>query len=383
MGGAHSKQRPVDGIHTPVAFEYADAATRLAATGFVDPDDLLKVARDQDTDLLFYIVQITPSVVWAPFAGASVTLTGSAPEDATPTAPNVGSSGDAARADHKHQVPVAAPSAVGTSNAAGSANSLARSDHVHSHGTQSEPTHHAVATPSDNGFMSSSDKSKIDGVAPNATATPLTASAPTNVTKATANAGVSSQAARSDHKHDIDTATPAAVGSSNQEGSSASLARSDHVHSHGNQGGGTLHSAATPSAAGFLSAADKAKLDALVFGTEYDYVESDAEVSTSSGSFQTKATLTVSGLPSGTYLVSWCCKCANNYNEMEVQLWDSTGGTALDQAQPEHRGTDKFQTESGFKQVTFSGARTFIIRYRSLGGTVFIKNARITIWRVS
>lgn len=75
-----------------------------------------------------------------------------------------GSSANLARADHTHSIPTAAPATVGTANAQGSAASFARSDHVHNHGTQTEPTHHAIATPSANGFLSASDKTKLDTV---------------------------------------------------------------------------------------------------------------------------------------------------------------------------------------------------------------------------
>ena len=50
---------------------------------------------------------------------------------------------------------------------------------------------------------------------------------------------------------------------SSQTGVSSSAARADHVHGHGNHSGGTLHAAATTSTAGFLSASDKTKIDAL------------------------------------------------------------------------------------------------------------------------
>jgi hypothetical protein len=46
-------------------------------------------------------------------------------------------------------------------------------------------------------------------------------------------------------------------------GTAVTLSRSDHVHSHGDQAGGTLHSVATTSTAGFMSAADKQKVDDL------------------------------------------------------------------------------------------------------------------------
>ncbi len=54
------------------------------------------------------------------------------------------------------------PSSVGTANAAGSSPNLASMDHVHDHGTQNTPAHHAVATITDNGFMSGTDKAKLD-----------------------------------------------------------------------------------------------------------------------------------------------------------------------------------------------------------------------------
>jgi hypothetical protein len=56
------------------------------------------------------------------------------------------------------------PSSIGTANTEGSANAFARQDHIHNHGNQTTPTHHAVATTSANGFMSSTDKTKLDGI---------------------------------------------------------------------------------------------------------------------------------------------------------------------------------------------------------------------------
>ena len=41
------------------------------------------------------------------------------------------------------------------------------------------------------------------------------------------------------------------------------LARQDHIHAHGNQGNGTQHTTATTSVDGFMSAADKVKLDGV------------------------------------------------------------------------------------------------------------------------
>lgn len=59
------------------------------------------------------------------------------------------------------------------------------------------------------------------------------------------------------------TGTPVTIGSTNQEGVADLAARSDHVHAHGDQAGGSLHALATTLVAGFMSDADKTKLDSI------------------------------------------------------------------------------------------------------------------------
>lgn len=71
MGGFHSDQRPANGVHTPVSFEYADAATRVAATGF-DANDVLKFAHQQDDDTIWVLLDITPT--WKEVTGTSGSL---------------------------------------------------------------------------------------------------------------------------------------------------------------------------------------------------------------------------------------------------------------------------------------------------------------------
>lgn len=131
------------------------------------------------------------------------------------------------------------------------------------HGNRGNGSLHTAATTSVAGFMSSTDKTKLDGVATGATNTPLSSTAPVNVTKSAASAGSATEAARQDHKHDITTAAPSSIGTANSEGSATSLARSDHVHNHGAQTDGSLHAVATTSVAGFMSATDKSSLDNL------------------------------------------------------------------------------------------------------------------------
>jgi len=150
------------------------------------------------------------------------------PVDVTKAANAEGASTSFSRADHKHDVSTAAAGtiAVGDAAAEGAAATLARSDHKH-----------ALPAPA----------------------------APADVTKAAASAGAATTVARADHKHDVSTAAAIEItDSTNGEGSATSLSRSDHLHAHGSRGGGTLHAVATPSTAGFMSAADKTTLDGLV-----------------------------------------------------------------------------------------------------------------------
>lgn len=189
-----------------------------------------------------------------------------APVNVTKAAADIGTSGEPARADHKHDITTATAATVGTANAEGTSTSLSRADHVHSHGSQTVGTlHAAVISGSTSGFMTGTDKAKLDGISTNAAA--LTATAPVNVTKVAADVGTSTTAARADHKHDITTAVAAAVGTANAEGSATSLSRSDHVHDHGAQTSGTLHAAVIAAgASGFMTGADKTKLDGIASG---------------------------------------------------------------------------------------------------------------------
>lgn len=170
---------------------------------------------------------------------------GGAPVNVTKATAAAGASTDYSRADHKHDVSTAAPTGIGDAAAEGSASSLARSDHIHpltlagditgNRGTTNVAklqgkTLTIAASPTDGHVLTwDSTTSSILFEAPSGGgATP--GGAPVNVTKATAAAGVATTYSRSDHKHDVTTAAPSSVGTSNAEGSSSSLARADHVH---------------------------------------------------------------------------------------------------------------------------------------------------------
>lgn len=208
--------------------DYVDAhGVTLQSTTSVD--DAVFIERDANDNLVFED-KVTGNKKLSELVPP--TLATSAPADVTKATAAVGVSTTVARQDHKHDVSTGTPSSVGTSNSEGSATSLARSDHVHNHGAQTSGTLHAAVTTSVAGFMSAADKTKLDGIASSATNTPLSSTAPVNVTKETAAAGTATEAARQDHKHDVTTAAPGsvAIGNSQSEGTATSLARSDHAH---------------------------------------------------------------------------------------------------------------------------------------------------------
>lgn len=161
-----------------------------AVIGKVEPGDTALVARLPGGDRAF-VAALGPTAF---SGGASV-------EFDSPIALSAGVSiaegteETAARSDHRHGVPTAAPVSVvlDGANDEGTSSSLARADHVHGL---------AAAAP---GTISPDDS---------------------------AAEGSSSAVARADHRHAIATATAGAITGTAAEGSSSSFARADHDHSY-------------------------------------------------------------------------------------------------------------------------------------------------------
>lgn len=191
-------------------------------------------------------------------------LTSTAPTQVTVTTAAVGVATDAARQDHVHSVSTAAPStlAAGGTNTVGTATALARADHVHALPAYGSAT--ATICQGDDGRLSN-DRPALGirtattvvltaaAAAPSpgqvltatsstaggwATPLALTAGLPVDVQVQTASAGASTQAARQDHAHAVQTAAPVAltIGGVAAVGTATSLARSDHVHAMPNAG---------------------------------------------------------------------------------------------------------------------------------------------------
>ena len=86
-----------------------------------------------------------------------------APADVTKAAASAGVATTFARADHKHDITTAAAiDLTDSTSAEGAATTLARSNHTHGHGARGGGTLHAAATNAANGFLSSTDKARLE-----------------------------------------------------------------------------------------------------------------------------------------------------------------------------------------------------------------------------
>jgi hypothetical protein len=88
-----------------------------------------------------------------------------APSDVSASTGSAGVSNTISKSDHKHNISVGTPISIGSSNNSGSESSLSRSDHTHSHGNQVGGLLHSdVIASGASGFMSGSDKNKLDNI---------------------------------------------------------------------------------------------------------------------------------------------------------------------------------------------------------------------------
>lgn len=77
------------------------------------------------------------------------------------TTASAGQSSHASRVDHVHAVKTAAPGPIGSNASEGTSEALSRADHIHPHGDLPGGGAHALATDTENGFMSSEDRRTI------------------------------------------------------------------------------------------------------------------------------------------------------------------------------------------------------------------------------
>lgn len=323
------------------------------------------------------------------------------------------------------------PAAIGVAGAIGASSTVARSDHVHAHGAQTDGTLHAVATTLVAGFLGTSDKSKLDGIQAGATNTPLSNTTPLGV--GTAAAGTSASASRSDHVHahgdqaggslhavavaggangflsgtdkskldgiaagatntPLSSSAATAVGSAGAAGTSSNASRADHVHAHGAQTDPSMHALATTSAAGFMSAADKTKLDGLTPGGASSLLQTTqsaiaAATTTTSTTFVALLSASIT-LQAGSFLLltfTWAASnnSANRIVSFEIQV----NGTSYRQAACRVSAGNAAESGSIVGRIAVgasglvAGANTIAIRWRTSAGTAQIDPTQTAIGR--
>jgi len=158
---------------------------------------------------------------------------------------------------------------------------------------------------------------------------------------------------------------------------------------HGDRGGGAQHSVATGSVAGFMSAADKTKLDGLsapVFGTQYQYAESDGSSTNATALAVTKLTLTTPSLPAGDYQIEWYMEGSMNGSNQILTM-----STVLDTINTIANMSTRESTANmwtpfgGNRQRTLTaGVHTVILTFQTGGaGTATVRRASLSIMRVA
>lgn len=163
-----------------------------------------------------------------------------------------------ARSNHTHAISTGTPNQIqaGTATSAGTANSLAKSDHAHGIATAA-PTNDLSST-TNNAEGASTSLARADHGHKIKVGDPITQ------LPAQANAaGSSENLAKADHQHNIPVGAPSTIGTANAPGTGNAFSRNNHVHAHGNQTDPGLHALATTGVAGFMSSLDKIKLESL------------------------------------------------------------------------------------------------------------------------
>jgi hypothetical protein len=184
--------------------------------------------------------------------------------------------------------------------------------------------------------------------------------------------------------------SPVAVGAANADGSSGLHIQSDHVHAHGDQLGGSLHDLVTITVDGFMSAADKIKLDSLE-GTKGGSEFSSINISTTSATFQDAFVGQNIVVPeTGAYMIMFegNIEATNGNTVNEVGIGTDTGGGTIiivdSQRVMQGNGGAAISTFCHtFVSLTIGDTVTGMFRRFSGSGTTSMDNRRITLIQLS
>ena len=125
----------------------------------------------------------------------------------------------------------------------------------------------------------------------------------------------------------------------------------------------------------------------VMCGTFFQDEEDDDESSTTSTTYQNKITLTTPTLTAGRYRIGYSCEVHSDSTSAIVEtLVDLNNGTTLAEMSYEGEDSDEYNSFGGFKYVDLAaGVHTVDMdfRRRESSGAVYIRRARLEIWRVT
>lgn len=121
------------------------------------------------------------------------------------------------------------------------------------------------------------------------------------------------------------------------------------------------------------------------FGSQFQQVDTDAEITTSSSTFQTAQTLSLTSLPAGTYIIGFYMECGHtNADKVDVRV--TIDGDPRSTATLNPETSDGEFTFSGFSvDALSSGNHTILLQYMSTNSTASARarRRRLMIWRQS
>lgn len=122
------------------------------------------------------------------------------------------------------------------------------------------------------------------------------------------------------------------------------------------------------------------------FGSEYNYIDSLGNSTTTSRTFQTKATLTTTLLLGGNYLFQVSYACSNTQTNKFFEVSVMLDGTTTVHDNLESIGAPNYSTVANdfSRLVLITGVHTFVLQYRNVDpSSVNIRSARMQLLRIS
>lgn len=122
-----------------------------------------------------------------------------------------------------------------------------------------------------------------------------------------------------------------------------------------------------------------------VFGSDYNYESSEGTSSTTSTTWQNKLDFDVD-VAAGTYMLQWYAEVRSENTSTSVQAQvEVTGGSVVASIDIEPQDTDNYYPFGGMVEVDLDGVHDIDMDFRRFGSfdTVYIRRARLTVWRVS